>query len=120
MPVKVRQLACARPAIESLRIPAFAIRERRCDVDLEEFAGVEPAPCCVSLGPERRDQRYQRNQLGVDEQRRNLRHVPHVLYSRFDCKAEIAIDAVAQIIAIEQRGVAAEIAEAPIDQIGDG
>ena len=54
---------------------------------------------------------------GVDEQFRDLGDPPDVLDPRLIGEAEIAVDAVAKLVAVKQRGMAAEIAKALVHQI---
>jgi sulfate adenylyltransferase subunit 1 (EFTu-like GTPase family) len=61
----------------------------------------------------------QRDHAGVDEQFRDLGDPPDVLDPRLIGEAEIAVDAVAKLVAVKQRGMAAEIAKALVHQIGD-
>jgi hypothetical protein len=61
----------------------------------------------------------QRDHAGVNEQFRDLGDPPRVLDPRLIAEAEIAVDVVAKIVAVEQRGITPEIAKAPVHQVGD-
>ena len=72
------------------------------------------------LGAERRDERAQHDQSGVRHQPGDLADAADILDPVFLGEAEIAVEAVADIVAIEQQRVCAARVQAGLDQIGDG
>ena len=72
------------------------------------------------LGAERRDERDQHDQPGIDEQLGRLADAADVLHPVGIGEAEIAVEAVADIVAVEQIGVPALREQRALDQIGDG
>ena len=74
----------------------------------------------LALGPERRDERDQDDEAGVDHQRRDLGHPTDVLDPVGVGEAEVVVEPVADVVAVEQEGVDAERVQAPLDQVGDG
>ena len=59
------------------------------------------------LGAERRDERHQHDQSGIDHQPGHFGDAPDVLDPVGIGEAEVAVEAVADVVAVEQIGVAA-------------
>ena len=72
------------------------------------------------LGAERRDERHQHDQAGIDHQLRDLGDAADVLDPVGVGEAEVLVEAVADVVAVEQVGVAAERVQPLLDQVGDG
>ena len=72
------------------------------------------------LGAERRDERAQHDQAGIDHQLGHLADAADVLDAVGVGEAEIAVEAVAHVVAVEQHGVDAARVQRLLDQIGDG
>ena len=90
MPVKSVELAAARLAVEALRVALLGDRERGVDEDLDELAGLEQAARQLALAAERRDERDQHDQAGVDHQPRDLGDAADVLDAVGVGEAEVA------------------------------
>ena len=80
---------------------------RRIDEDLDELARAQQLARHAPLGAERRDEGDQHDQAGIDEQLGRLADAADVLHPVGIGEAEIAVEAVADIVAVEQIGVAA-------------
>ena len=73
-----------------------------------------------ALGPERRDEGGQHDQPGVGHQPRDFADPADVLDAVGLGEAEVAVEPVADIVAVEQEGVPPARDELLLDQIGDG
>ena len=71
------------------------------------------------LGAERRDERHEHDQPGVDHQPRHLGDAPDVLDAVGFGEAEVLVQPVAHVVAVEQIGVPAERVQPLLDQVGD-
>ena len=71
------------------------------------------------LGAERRDERAQHDEAGVDEQLRHLAHAADVLDPVGGGEAEVLVEPVAHVVAVEQVGVGAALGELPFDEVRD-
>jgi hypothetical protein len=90
------------------------------DEDLDELAVVEDLAGQAALGAERRDEGGQHDQAGVDHQLGDLGDPADVLDPVLLGEAEVAVEAVPDIVAVQQIGVAAQGVQALFDQVGDG
>ena len=57
---------------------------------------------------------------GVDEQLGHLAHAADVLHPVGVGEAEVAVQAVADVVAVEQEGAHALLVQLALDQVGDG
>lgn len=105
--------------VQAFRVPAFALIQWRIHEYLHKFALLEQAARKFALALERRDDAYQDNQPRIDHQVRHFGHTSHVFDARLWCKAQIAIETMPQIIAIEQIGVIPQSAQAALQKVGD-
>ena len=71
------------------------------------------------LGPERRDEGAQHDQPGVGHQLGDLADAADVLDPVGIGEAEVLVEAVADVVAVEQRGVDAARVEPALDEVGD-
>ena len=118
MPVKF--LSSPRRAfVEALRVALLGHRERRVDEDLEELALREQLARHPPLGAERRDERDEHDQAGVDHQLGDLGDAADVLDPVGVGEAEVLVEPVADVVAVEQVGVAAQRVQLLLDQVGD-
>ena len=100
------ELPGARLGVEALGVALLAHLDRRVDEHLEEHeAGrvVQRAGVFAS-GPVRADQRHQRDHAGVGEQPRDLADAPHVLGAVVGGEPEVAVEPVAEVVAVERVG----------------
>ena len=108
MPVKFLSSPRAGLLVEALRVALLGDVERRVDEDLDELARRRAA-----RGPSRRSARNgemnddQHDQAGVDHQLRHLGDAADVLDAVGVGEAEVLVEAVADVVAVEQVGVAA-------------
>ena len=110
-PVKSSQLARARPGVEALRVARLAHLERRVDVDLEELQPGRlvqlPRQRAVVAGGG--DERGDRHHARVGHEPREVRDAADVLRPVGRRERQVARDAVAQVVAVEEvRGVAVD------------
>ena len=73
----------------------------------------------LPLGAERRDEATEHDQPGVDHQPRDLGDAADVLDAVGVGEAEVLVQAVADVVAVEQVGVAAARVQPLLDQVGD-
>ena len=71
------------------------------------------------LGAERRDERAEHDQADVGHQLRHLADAADVLDPVGGGEAEILVEAVADVVAVEQGGMNAALVQPRLDQIGD-
>ena len=72
-----------------------------------------------ALGAERRDERHEHDQPGVDHQLRDFGDAADVLDAVGVGEAEVLVQPVADVVAVEQVGVTAERVQPLLDQVGD-
>ena len=89
-------------------------------MDLDEFAFGQHGTDHVALGAERADERGQHDQPGIRHQLRHLADTANVFGPVGLGEAEIAVEPVADIVAIEQEGVTVHEGEPLFHRIGDG
>ena len=111
------QLPLARLGIQALDVALFALGHRRIHEHLDKLAGREQVARHAPLGPEGRDEAHQRDQPGIHHQPRHLGDAPDVLDPIRLGEAQIAIQAVAHIVAIEQISVPALGMQAHLQQV---
>ena len=117
---EVLERAAVRLGVEALGIAAPAFRDRRVDEHLDELAVADEIADHAPFGAERRDERAQHDQSGVDEQLRHLADPADVLDAVGVGEAEIAVEAVAHVVAVEHVGVVAFAMQLGFDELGDG
>ena len=97
-------LAGTGTPVETLGVAALALLQARLDVDFLEFSAHDVAHH-LAFGAERRDERGDHDQPGVHHDLGNLGRTPQVLAPCLLGEAEVAVQAVAQGIAVEhERG----------------
>ncbi|KGS54024.1 hypothetical protein X949_5429 [Burkholderia pseudomallei MSHR5609] len=100
---EVRQQAAARLAIQPFRIAPLAFVERRAHVNLAEPVAAHDVARHRAIVAKRRDQRSDDDEPDAVHQPRDLGGAPDVLVAVFGAEAEIAVQPVAQVIAVEHR-----------------
>ena len=73
----------------------------------------------IPLGPERRNEGNQGNDARVHEQLRRFGHPPDILDAVRIGEAEVLVQAVPHIVAIERVGVPPQRQQALLDAVGD-
>ena len=106
--------------IKALGVTLHADFQRRVDKNLDEFGCANQLARHAPLGTERRDERHQHNQAGIDEQLGGLADAADILHPVGVGETQIPVEAVADIVAIQQIGVLAVSHQALFHQIGDG
>ena len=101
MPVKFLISPALRLLVEALGVALHADLDRRVDEDLDELAVADQLARHAPLGAERRDERDEHDQPGIDEQLRRLADAADVLDAVGIGEAEVAVEPVADIVAVE-------------------
>src|SRR3954454_19852425 len=98
-----RDLAGASAGVQALRVALLAELQRRVDEDLEEVDAdlLVDGPRGVAVRRIRADQRDDGDGAGVGEVAGHVRGPPDVLGAVLLGEAEVAVDAVAQVVAVE-------------------
>src|SRR4029079_17348269 len=104
---KVLELAGPCLGIKSFDIALLRFGERRIDENLEELPFRDHPANHVALSPERRNEGGEHNQARVSHQSRHFADAADVFDPVRFGEAEVAIEAVADVVAVEQEGVAA-------------
>ena len=112
--------AVAGLGVEALGVALLGDRERHVDMDLDELAFAEHLAHHPPLGPERADEGGQHDQPGVEHQPRRLPDPADILGPVGVGEAEVAVEAEADIVAVEQEGVPPGGVKLLLDEIGDG
>src|SRR5262245_45051160 len=118
MPVKF--LSSPRRALRYSPVTPLGLDERRVDEYLEELTRREQLARHAPLRAERRYERDQHDQPRIHHEPRDLRDTADVLDSVLGGKAQVLVETVAHVVAIEEIGVAAGGREALLDAVGDG
>ena len=105
--------------VEAFGIAPDAFLDRRVDKDLEKGGGAGQLAHHPPLGAERRDERADHDQPGLGHQLGDLAHAADVLDPVDVGKAEIAVEPVPHIVAVEQHRMPAAGQQLLLDQIGD-
>jgi hypothetical protein len=74
----------------------------------------------LSFSPEWRNKRAQCNQAAICHQSGNFGHAANIFNAIGVSKAEIIIESVANVVAIQRISVATEIEQSLFDKVGDG
>ena len=117
---EVLQLTRARLAIQALHVALFCDIQRRVHIDLDEIAVLHQVAHHLPLGPEGRDEGGQHDQPGIGHQPRHLAHAADVFHPVGIGKAQIAVQPVTHIVAIQKEGVLAQGMQLLFHDIGDG
>ena len=102
---EILELAGPRLGVKALGVALLRLGQRRIDEDLDELALRKHLAHHVALGAERRDEGGQHDEAGVGHQPRDFADPADILDPVGLGEAEIAVETVADIVAIEQEGV---------------
>src|SRR5205085_1962166 len=105
--------------IEALRVSALAHIERGAHEDLDELLRPDEVAHGGALGAERRDERAEHEEARVDEQLRHLAHAADVLDPVGGGEAEVLVEPMAHVIAVQQVGMGAALGELPLHEVRD-
>jgi len=100
-------------------VARFGGGQRRVDVNLEEFARRDHLPDHRALGAERRDERGDDDQASVGHHLRHFADAADVLDSIGVRESQVAIQPVAYVIPVEQKGMAIHARQLLLDQVRD-
>ena len=89
-------------------------------MDLEELFRTDNLPGGPTLGPERRDKRNKHDEPRIHKQLRCLCHAPDILDPVCIREAKIAVEAMPDIIAVQQIGVTPRKRQLALHNIGNG
>ena len=113
------ELARTRLAVEALGVARLGDLQRHVDEHLDELVRIEQRAGGVALGPEGRDEGHDHDQAAVDHQLRDLRDAADVLVAVGGAEAEVAAQPVADVVAVEDRGVRTLGEQPLLHQVGD-
>src|SRR5205823_1061303 len=119
-PGELRDLAGARLLVETLDVALLARLDRAVDEDLDEVARLHDRPHLIAVRPVRRDERRQRHKARVGEELRDLADPADVLGAVGGGEAEVLVETVANVVAIEDVGAHAARAEVLLERDRDG
>ena len=106
---ELRDLAGAGLLVEALRVAPLAGLERRVDVHLDEVARREERPGRVAVRAVGRDERGQHEHAAVGEELRDLADAADVLGAVGGREAEVLVQPVAHVVAVEHVGEVAAL-----------
>ena len=84
-----------------------------------KLPGLDQLAHHAPLRPERRDERTDHDHAGIHEELRHLPDTPDVLDAIGVGEAQVAVQAVAHVVAVEHVRVRAPGVELPLDDVGD-
>src|SRR4029078_11764268 len=115
----MRQRAGSALGIEALGVPILTNGEGSAHEDLDELARLNKATHGRPLGPERGDERAKQDKARVADERCSLSHAPEVLDAVGRGEAEVLVEPVADVVAIEKIGVRPAARELHLNEIGN-
>jgi hypothetical protein len=94
--------------VRALRVALLAQLQRSVDEDLDEgkIDGGVQRGCRFAVPGVWAEEAHERERAGLGEQPRDVRGAAHVLAARRLVEGEVAVETVAQVLAVEQEGVA--------------
>ena len=98
---EVADFAAACLGVESLHVAPFALFQRGADVDLIKVLLADDARCHAAQLVRRADEGCQGDDAGVDKELADLGDAADVLDPVFRREAEVAVDARADVVAVE-------------------
>jgi hypothetical protein len=116
---EVLERASSSAPVEALRIAPFAFLQGRIDEHFDKIAGLKQLAGHLSLGTKRRNERHEYDQTGIHHQLRHFGDATDVLDAIGLRKPKVPIQAVSNVIAVKEIGVAAFRVQALLDAVGD-
>ena len=117
---EILELAGLGLGIEALGVAGDAVVDRGIDEYLDELAVGDEGAHHVALGAVGRNERAQHDEPALHHELRHFADAADVLDAVGLGEAEVAVEAVAHVVAIEQHGVMAGGEQALLDDVGDG
>ena len=105
---------------QALGIVGFGHGQRGIDEDLDELAWPDTGASKVTLGSEGRDERGDDDEAGVDHETGHFGGATDVLYPVGIGEPQVLVEAVADVVAVQEIGVAPQLVELALDDVGDG
>src|SRR5688572_1666932 len=116
---EVWQGAAASLGIQTFGVAPLALLEWRVDEDLYELSCREQPPRGLPLCSKRRDERGKDNEPGIHHEAGDLGGAPDVLGAVGVGEAEITIESMSKIVAVQEIRVMAGCVEALLEAVGD-
>ncbi len=120
MPVKFLIMPRTGLGIEPLRVTPHALLERRVDMNLDELVGADKATNHIPLGPIGRNERADHDQSGIDHQLRDFARAPDIFDPISLGEAEVAVEAVSDVVAVQQHRMMRHREQLLLDEVGNG
>ena len=117
---EVLQLTRACLGVEAFDVASFGHFEWGVNEDLDEFTGLHLRPNHISLGAEGRDEGGDDNETRVCHQLGHFTDAADVFHTVGFGEAQILVQPVAHIVAVEKEGVAVHPRELLLDDVRDG
>src|SRR5581483_2024129 len=102
--------------VQALHVAALALLDRTVDEDLDEVARLHDGAHAVAVAPVRRDERRQVDDAGVGEELCDLADAADVLRPVLGREAEVGVQAVADVVAVEDVRAHAAVPERLFDR----
>ena len=116
---EVGQPTATRLRVQAFRIARFRDVERHVDEHFAKLVRRDEASREPALRAERRDERYKHDEASVNHQARDFRDAAYVFDAIGLRESQIRIQAVTNVVAIEQIRVHAESMQALLDEVRD-
>ncbi len=117
---EILELAATRLSIEPLGVAGFGDRERRVHEDLDELAVLEERASHPALALERGYERGEHDESGIGHEPCDFGDPTDVLDPIGVGEAEILVEPVADVVAVQQIGVTPVGEQLALDDVGDG
>ena len=116
---EVLEVAAPRLLVEALGVPLLGHAERRVHEHLAELVLLHQLARQPPFRAERRDERHQHDQAGIHHQPRDLGDAADVLDAVGFGEAQVLVETVPHVVAIEQIRVPAQRVQLLLDDVGD-
>src|SRR5262249_384448 len=116
---KLGDLARTRLLVVSLGVAALAFLQRAVDEDFDELAVAHDTPRLVAIGALRGDEGRHIDHAGMCEELGNLADAPDVLIAVRGREAQVLVQAMTHIVAIQHVGVHAALPQRLFERYGE-
>src|SRR5580704_5165156 len=117
---QIFERACLRLSIQSFGVTTDAVFDWRINENFNEFSDLHKGPYPVAFGSVGRDERAQNYEAALSHQLCNFADPPDVLHPIGLGKAQITIESVANVVAVQQHCVMTGGVQTLLHNIGDG